>query len=265
MRDFEPGDWNDPSIYRNFITDKKTSLQARLENPKRFQRISEREERSDLNAESMKGIIAGKYNQVYRGIDFLKAPEDFGIYNQMFWYIKPRTVIEIGVFRGASVLWIADTLKALKIDCDVFGIDIDLSLLSPQAKAERPPNVTFLESESKHIDRLLPSSVLDTLSHPIIIIDDAHDDFDIALNHLDKHLIPGDYIVCEDTSPDIAESGHTGLDAQEGYVPAGMLKLNRWREFLEQQGDKYAVDAFFSDFYGYNASSNWNGYVRKMK
>lgn len=255
---------NSPMAYQRFVSDKLKFLQAWLENPKRFQRITDREERSELQAPSARALMTGKCNQLYRGVAMLKMPLDMAIYTQMFWLVKPRTVIEIGVCAGGSVLWIADTINAMKIDCNIFGVDIDLSLLNPLVKDVKPKNVTFLESDSEHIDRVFPSGFLENLPHPIIIIDDAHEGFEVALTYFDSYFIPGDYIVCEDTSPDVAKLGHTNDDSG-GFVAAGIFKLREWTKYIAKQGEKYAVDSFYTDYFGYNVTGNWNGYVRKMK
>ena len=224
--------------------------------------LNEREERSDLHFNSVKGIISGKYRSVYRGIDILKAPVDTEI---LFWYIKPRTVIELGSFTGGSALWIVDTLNTSNIECNVFSVDIDLSNLHPMAKQHQPTNLSFFEGDNKEINRVLTPEFLHAQPHPFIVIDDAHSDFDVVMEYFDKFLIPGDYLVCEDTSPDIPDSLQGGLDTGEGYIRVGLEKLMIWKRFLEKHGDKYAVDSFYSDFFGYNASSNWDGYVRRMK
>ena len=44
-----------------------------------------------------------------------------------------------------------------------------------------------------------------------------------------------------------------------------MGKLHAWRKFLAKYGDKYAIDTFFTDYYGYNSTSHLDGFVRRMK
>ena len=81
------------------------------------------------------------------------------------------------------------------------------------------------------------------------------------MDHFHRHLIPGDYIICEDTCPELLASafGSTGDERS-----LGLEKLHSWKQFLNKH-NTYAVDSFYSDCFGYNASSNWNGYVRRMK
>ena len=52
----------------------------------------------------------------------------------MFWHVRPRTVIELGTFTRASALWMAYS----DIECNVFSIDLDHSLLHPIIKSLQP-------------------------------------------------------------------------------------------------------------------------------
>ena len=249
------------SVYRRSMTTKLNILEKRLNDPTRFQHIGEREERSVFNADAVQCIINGKFLSFYRGIDMLKGPEDLSILYQMLWHVRPRTIIELGAFTGASALWMADSLKGANIECDIFSVDIDLSLLHPQIKSLQPHNLSFIEGDCNEIESIFPSEFLNSQPHPMIIIDDAHVDLLKTMNHFHRHLLPGDYIVCEDTN-----SGRPAVPLTPNDCDAvGLGKLQVWKQFLTKYGDMYAVDSFFSDYYGYNSSSNWNGYVRRMK
>ena len=48
--------------------------------------------------------------------------------------MRPRTVIELGTFTGGSALWMADS----DIECNVFSIYLDHSLLHPIIKSLPP-------------------------------------------------------------------------------------------------------------------------------
>ena len=49
------------------------------------------------------------------------------------------------------------------------------------------------------------------------------------------------------------------------YEETGTGLLNELRGFLKEYEDYYAVDSFYTDFYGYNGSHFWNGYIKRMK
>lgn len=106
----------DQSIVSQY-DDHKTSmdriLKDSLGDPKRFQAIEDRMEFSDLSADTIKRYCKARYLTRYRGCYLLKSSEDILIYQQFFETIKPRTVLELGSYSGASGLWIADYLACL--------------------------------------------------------------------------------------------------------------------------------------------------------
>ena len=55
--------------------------------------------------------------------------------------------------------------------------------------------------------------------------------------------------------------GKVYSDCKEEWGPG---KLNWLRRFLTEHDQYYAVDSFFTDFFGYNGTANWNGYIRRM-
>ena len=254
-----PGDDNNPDAYRKAMSNKSELLKRRMTGPKRFQPIIEREERSSLSPEAMRAIAVGKYIGFYRGIDMLKGPEDLSILYNMLWHVKPRTVIELGAFTGASALWMADSLNGANIECNVFSVDLDLSLLHPRIKSFQPPNLTYFEGDCYDIEKVFPPEFLKSQPRPLIIFEDVHENSDNVLDYFHSHLIPGDYIVFEDTNPDLPAQV---LGSDDGW---GFEKLHAWTRFLKKHGGMYAIDSFFCDYFGYNASSNWNSYARRMK
>ena len=52
------GDANDPACYKSFVTEKPKLLQARLDDPKRFQHVSERKERSLIRGDAARSMTA---------------------------------------------------------------------------------------------------------------------------------------------------------------------------------------------------------------
>ena len=251
--------------YPGFVLKFKKSLDAALNSPGRFQPISKREERSDLTLDVMKAQFRGKYLFLHRGIQTLKGPDDLAVYTQMFWHIRPRTIIELGTFAGGSATWMADSLNSSGIDCHIYSIDIDLSLINSEvAKKMKPSNVTFLQGDCNAIDQTLSPQMLAGLPHPMMIIDDVHVNLLNNLRYFHQFLQVGDYLVVEDTNPDIPLQ--LGMGLTEEYVPVGDLrKLEELKTFLAEHEEEYAVDSYFTDFFGYNASSQWNSIVRKMK
>ncbi len=76
-----------------------------------------------------KAITEGKHRIYYRGCELIKGPLNMVIYQRLFWHVKPATVIELGAYSGAVAIWIADELCLMDLHCQVYSVDIDLSLI----------------------------------------------------------------------------------------------------------------------------------------
>ena len=88
----------------------------------------------------------------------LKDPLDLVIVRQLLWELKPQTVIEFGAYKGGSALWTADMLKMFGCKSRVISVDIDLSLLDPEAKKSR--DVEFIEGDIMQVEKLFPEEFL---------------------------------------------------------------------------------------------------------
>ena len=252
------------SDYHECTRELKKALDSALNSPDRFQPLSKREERSVMPLEAVVKQSKGRYLTLHRGLQILKGPEDLLIYQQMFWHIKPRTVIELGTFAGGSAIWMGDMFKTVELDCHCYSVDIDHSLLPEEARKMKPDNVTFLLGDCNEIDKTLTPEMLSKLPHPIIVMDDAHVNTYNNLCYFHKYLQVGDYVVVEDTSPNVPKLAGGGLCFE--YEPVGInSKLEEFKRFAAKHEEEYAVDSYFTDFYGYNFLSHWNGIVRRMK
>ena len=256
---------NDPADYRNVVTSSKKKLASLLSSKTRFQRISEREDRSDVPPEYNKCISKGRHLALYRGVDACKCPLDFVLYHQLFYYVQPKTVIELGSYLGGSALWITDTLNQLKIPCQVYSMDIDLSQLSKEVLAGKADNLTFLQGNSFSIENTFSPEFLSSLPHPWVIIEDAHANKDGILRYFHQHMHEGDYFAFEDTGPHIpCKLGMYGV-FDVPYEELGTAALEELKTFLKEYEDYYSVDSFITDMFGYNCSWHWHGFIRKMK
>lgn len=91
----------------------KEKLHKLLNSPTRFQSIDDREDRSDVPRKLIHCEAVGRYLGRYRGSVILKTTYDMVIYYQLFSHLKPRTILELGTFTGASALWFADSIRSL--------------------------------------------------------------------------------------------------------------------------------------------------------
>ena len=226
----------------------------------RFVRFDSREMRSDMPREAIDLISKGKHYFSYRGIPLAKDPFDKALYEVLFYEVKPRTVIEFGAFAGGSAVWMADLLKTFELEGHVYSFDIDLGLVVPAALEH--PGVTFRQGDCNQIAAMLPAEMLAELPHPWIVVDDAHVNMVEVCEHLHGHgMQPGDYLVMEDTIPCIPASFNEG---EMPDVDWGDWKWNDLLPFLEKHASEYLVDRYYTDFFGYNGTWNWNGFFKRV-
>ena len=165
---------NLPDTYATFYVNLNLKIKELLESPTRFQKISEREERSDIPQMISRKLSIGKILVKHCEVNSMKGPLDIVIYEQLFGLVRPQTVFELGSLFGGSALTMANSLNAQGIEGHVYSVDLDLSLLDPRVKDLKPDNLTFIEGDMNKIEEVLPSSKLESLPHPWVLIEDAH-------------------------------------------------------------------------------------------
>ena len=262
--EYKPPFSNEPDDYRRLMKVIEEERKGFLESPTRFQRISEREDRTDIpfSVNLIKRNFKSK--PVYRGLVVLKSPEDFVTYHQLFWYVKPPTIIELGTNTGGMAVWISDTMKLIDNPCQIYSVDIDNSLLSPDVLKIKPSNVNFIQGDCYALEKTLTPDFLRGLPHPWVIIDDAHVNIPNVLEYFHEFLQEGDYFVVEDTDPtSVPRLGEDKDNFGETGIGTGLL--DQLKYFMSKYEDQYAVDSFLNDMFGYNGTWHWHGFVRRMK
>jgi cephalosporin hydroxylase/predicted 2-oxoglutarate/Fe(II)-dependent dioxygenase YbiX/peroxiredoxin len=161
----------------------------------------------------------------WRGKPLMKNVFDFAIYPALLAELRPRTIFEIGSGSGASAAWFADLLALNGIDGSVHSVDIaDTDL--------QHPGVRFYKGDCAHPDSLFPGELLQAEPHPWLVVEDAHHNVPGVLEELHRHLIPGDYLVVEDSD----------------------VKREALRAFVAAHAGDYLVDTRFTDNFGRNAT-----------
>lgn len=252
------------SDYREFQSQARAAMTdgvwtRRLSGP-RFVPFSEREMRTDIPREVIDLISDGKHYYSYRGIPLAKDPFDKALYEVLLYEVKPQTILEFGSFAGGSAVWLADLAKTFELDTHVYSMDIDLGLVV--AEARQHPGVTFIQGDCNKVANTLTADMLSKLPHPLVVIDDAHVNVVEVCEHLHRHAMQaGDYLIMEDTIPCIPASFNTDRMAD---VDWGDWKWQELNLFLERHAAEYLVDRYYTDFFGYNATWNWNGFFKRV-
>ena len=255
--------WGEVADYKDLFRKRNEVLTASLNSPHRFQSIYDREDRSDIPLEAIKAHTLGKYFIQHRGCQLIKTADDQAILKELLYYLRPSTIIELGT--GGNAIWMADMLRLMEIECKIFSMDIDPTLIEPRVKKLKPSNVTFIKGDSYKIEESFPLSFLQELPHPWLIIEDAHENVSNILEYFQQYMKTGDYFIVEDTSPLL--STHCGVGRiykDRPYKEAGSALLEKVKSFLKKNDSSFKVDSFFTDFFGYNGTWNWHGFIRKM-
>ena len=253
-------------MYRKYFKERDGYIDDLLNSKARFQSISERMDYSVHSESAVKAQTRSRYITNWNGLQLMKGSEDILILQQLLWYVKPVTVVELGSGAGGSAIWIAECLKSAGVESTVYSMDIDLTLIDDQVKKKKPQNVHFLHGNCFVIEKTFPREMLERVGHPLVVIDDAHANLTGIVTYFHPFLQEDDYFVIEDTCPYAPTIDNMGLIENDQYVAKGAGKLKEMREVFQNCFDcnQYAVDSFFTDFYGYNATWNWQGYLKRM-
>ena len=171
----------------------------------------------------------------WRGLPLWKTAFDFAIYPQLVQELRPGTIFEIGSGSGASALWLADLAQTFALDAVVHSVDIR------PATAEHP-GVRFYRGDCHAPATLFPADALAQAPRPWLVIEDAHQNVPDVLAWLHARLLPGDYLVVEDS--DVKRDALAAFDAAHP--------------------GQYRVDTRYTDFFGRNATcANDSIFVRQ--
>jgi len=161
----------------------------------------------------------------WRGTPLMKNVFDFAIFPTLIAEVLPRTIFEVGSGLGASAVWFADNLAMCGVDGRVHSVD------RVQAAMEHP-RVDFHQGDCSDPERLFDSELLRSEPHPWLVVEDAHHNVAAVLEQLHKFMLPGDYLVVEDSD----------------------VKREAIRSFLGAHPGEYLVDTRFTDYFGRNAT-----------
>lgn len=132
----------------------------------------------------------------YFGVQTLKSPIDFWIYQEIIFETRPDFIIEIGNFCGGSTL-------ALAHICDCLGggriIGLDLSHNDVPEVVSRHPRITLIDGDACESFGSVKALIGDTES--VMVIEDSSHTFENTLNVLETYsqlVKPGGYFIVED-------------------------------------------------------------------
>jgi len=208
---------------------------------------------SSISAEVFDDIQHGTMRMVYRNVPFFKSPFDIALYLTLLSRHAPRTVIEVGTKYGGSALWFADMLSVQGVtDARVVSVDIE-----PLANIT-DPRITFLKGDARNLGDVLKQELLQQCPRPWLVVEDSshyYEETFATLNFFHNHLQTGDYIVIED--------GVVAQLTSEHYRQYDSGPSRGIADFLSKYANFYVIDTELCDMFGYNATYNPNGWLRR--
>jgi len=235
---------------------------ASLKKANRFVSITEREDTSDLPKEAWGPLLANSYVQSWGEILLNKCPLEIALYPMLLHELRPKTIIELGAFNGGSAVWLADTLDIFKIECAIYSLDIDLSLLHEKAKVDK--RIHFIQGDCNDLSLSLSPELLATHTHPWLVIEDAHVNLTGVLEYFHHHGIQnGDYLIVEDTNQFMWDYWRDHWDDKE-EIEQGYQKMIDLRNWLMSHSNEYLIDTHYQDMYGLNGSKCWNSILKRV-
>lgn len=188
----------------------------------------------------------GHFAVSYRGVNYIKCPFDYVIYQMLLEEVRPDLVIEIGTHCGGGALYLADIVS--RWGGVVHTIDIQDETVQSELVTQNPNIFLFYEGYQKYdLNRAKEYKnvlVIDDGSHYYQDVVDAFEKF--------RHLVsPDSYYIIEDGAIYFQDSL-----AYEGGP------LRAIEELLTSNPD-FQIDRRWTDLFGLNATFNTNGYLRR--
>ena len=112
------------------------------------------------------------YHRVaFLGVDALKCPLDLWVYQEILTRTRPEVIVECGVYRGGSTLYLASLCDLLG-EGRVIGCDLDLGPVHPRVRSH--PRVALFEGSS--VDPAIHEAIAERCRgrRTMVILDSDH-------------------------------------------------------------------------------------------
>lgn len=202
-----------------------------------------------FTAEQLTLYQRGVMEYSYRGRSCHKSPIDIALYIRLLDQEKPKSLIEIGSFRGGSAHLFRDIGRMLEINLEV--ISIDRNRVSDQIDGVR-----FLDGDVNDLAAAFREHQLFALPRPWLVIEDSAHTSAACLATLlwfAEHLMPGEWLVMEDgVLTDLGRSRKYNGGPNQAIA-----------DFMQEHPGIFEIRIEYCDAYGKNATYNPNGYLSR--
>ncbi len=162
----------------------------------------------DAFQQSLNTLVAlDKYDYAYlwswMGVPIIQMPADVMATQEVIWNTKPDVIIETGVARGGSMIFMASLLKVIGKG-KVIGVDIDIRAHNRESIEKHPlsPLITLIEGPSTTAETLARVRAEIPAGASVMVVLDSDHSRDHVLDELRCYgplVTEGQYIVVADT------------------------------------------------------------------
>jgi cephalosporin hydroxylase len=225
-----------------------TDDRAAFEEKKRIQAAALGRDRQVFDAALKALQAADKYDYHYlwswMGVPIVQLPADVMATQEVIWATKPDVIIETGVARGGSVLFMAALLELIGKG-KVIGVDIDIRPHNRDTIARHPMSkrVVLIEGASTHATTLAKvRAEIPAGASVMVVLDSDHSrDYVLAeLRHYGPLVTEGCYLVVADTLLGHFDAGQTPRNRSKVWLK-GNDPLTALETYLEET-DRFEVD-----------------------
>ena len=162
----------------------------------------------DAFRQSLDTLVAlDRYDYAYlwswMGLPIIQMPADIMATQEVIWATKPDIIIETGVARGGSLIFMAALLKVIGKG-QVIGVDIDIRAHNRESIEAHPvaPLITLIEGSSTAPETLARVRAAILPGASVMVVLDSDHSRDHVLEELRAYgplVTPGQYLVVADT------------------------------------------------------------------
>lgn len=205
------------------------------------------------------------YQWTWFGVPIIQLPADVMATQEVIWRFKPDVIIEAGVARGGSVIFMATLLEAIGKGC-VIGVDIDIRAHN-RAEIETHPlagRIKLVEGSSVSEETLAKVRALIPENSRVMVVLDSDHSYDHVLAECRAYgdlVTEGGYLIVADTLVGHLSEEEAPKDRSKLWS-RGNEPLTAVKDYLSET-DAYEVDPEING--KLVMSSSPGGYLRRIR
>lgn len=223
----------------------------------------------DVFQHALETLVAlDKYDYSYlwswMGVPIIQLPADVMATQEVIWATKPDVIIETGVARGGSVIFMASLLEAIGKG-RVIGVDVDIRPHNRESIEQHPMyrRIELIEGSSTSSATLETIRKSISTDEKVMVVLDSDHSRDHVLDELRAYapmVTEGCYLVVADTILGKMDAHMTPKKRSKVWL-RGDEPLSALNTFLEET-DEFEQDAELNGKLA--MSSSPGGYIRKL-